>query len=333
MPSKEVRRLSHAEISALIDHLTAQPQERFRSAKRAVPKRGTSFEQCRGQKTSVEHNLFISPQVAIAPRLPLHLATSLIGQPIIIPELRLYLVRSGTFTPTVNLLPIRVSAHELLFVGRGSIVEVSPNFADVDASGISIAPELFQQLFPDHVPPAFDGRQRQFHLRLTAEQTDELDQLLQFIYRSLRNPDHDVHALRHLLAALFWTVHHYQTAQQPAHEHQKSRHEGLFADFIELVNRHVRREHNIDFYAHHLCRSPRYMSTLVKQVSGRSAKGWIDEALATAIKVELRHTNKPLKQIADELAFSNLSFFNKFFKRMTAQTPMNYREGADLKNI
>ena len=44
-----------------------------------------------------------------------------------------------------------------------------------------------------------------------------------------------------------------------------------------------------------------------------------------AIKVKLFHTNLTLKQIADEMAFPNPSFFSKFFRRMTGQTPLDYR--------
>ena len=67
------------------------------------------------------------------------------------------------------------------------------------------------------------------------------------------------------------------------------------------------------------------MSTLVKQVSGKAAKQWIDEAIVTRIKVELRHTDKSAAQIADEMCFANPSFFSKYFKRMTGLSPAEFR--------
>ena len=70
------------------------------------------------------------------------------------------------------------------------------------------------------------------------------------------------------------------------------------------------------------------MSTLVKQVSGKAAKQWIDDAIVARIKVELRHSDKSGAQIADELNFPNPSFFSKYFKRMTGLTPRDYREQA-----
>ena len=68
------------------------------------------------------------------------------------------------------------------------------------------------------------------------------------------------------------------------------------------------------------------MSTLIKKVSGRAAKEWIDNTLLTLAKIELKHTNKSVAQIADELNFPNPSFFSKFFRRMTGKTPGAYRE-------
>ena len=83
--------------------------------------------------------------------------------------------------------------------------------------------------------------------------------------------------------------------------------------------------HTIDFYASRLCLTPRYMSTIIRQVSGKSAKQWIDDALVTRIKIELKHTDKPVARICDDMNFPNPSFLTKFFKRMTGQTPSQYR--------
>ena len=84
--------------------------------------------------------------------------------------------------------------------------------------------------------------------------------------------------------------------------------------------------HTIDFYASRLCITPRYMSTIIRQVSGKSAKQWIDDALVTRIKIDLKHTDKPIARIADDMNFPNPSFMTKFFKRMTGMTPRSFRQ-------
>ena len=68
------------------------------------------------------------------------------------------------------------------------------------------------------------------------------------------------------------------------------------------------------------------MGTIVKRVSGHTAKHWIDEALVTRCKAELLHTTKLVVQVSEEMNFPNPSFFSKFFKRMTGVTPAQYRK-------
>ena len=67
------------------------------------------------------------------------------------------------------------------------------------------------------------------------------------------------------------------------------------------------------------------MSTLVKQVSGKAAKQWIDDAMITRAKVALRHSDKTVAEIAEEMNFPNPSFFCKYFKRLTGLTTQSYR--------
>ena len=138
------------------------------------------------------------------------------------------------------------------------------------------------------------------------------------------SPLHQV--VLHLVAAFLWQLNYYWLESESERLATLSREQKLFSDFVQLVSRYATQEHNIDFYARRLFISPRYMSTLVKAVSGKPAKQWIDEAITMRIKVELRHTDKSAAQIADEMNFPNASFFCKFFRRMTGTTTQAYRQ-------
>ena len=75
-----------------------------------------------------------------------------------------------------------------------------------------------------------------------------------------------------------------------------------------------------------MCMTPRYLSTIIKQVSGITAKEWIDRAVVTNAKVMLRYSSRQVAEVAYALNFPNVSFFCKFFKHATGQTPQEYRE-------
>ena len=88
--------------------------------------------------------------------------------------------------------------------------------------------------------------------------------------------------------------------------------------------RHVRKNCSA-FYADRLCLSPRYLSSVIRDVSGRTVVEWVNQAVILEAKVLLKHSDLLTYQIADELHFPNPSFFSKFFKRMTGMTPQEYQ--------
>lgn len=85
-------------------------------------------------------------------------------------------------------------------------------------------------------------------------------------------------------------------------------------------------ERTVGFYADKLCLTPRYLNTLIRQVSHQTVMEWINQSVILEAKVLLKHSNLLVYQISDELHFPNPSFFCKFFKRMTGMTPQEYQK-------
>ncbi len=249
----------------------------------------------------------------------------LLSQPFIIDEMRVMIIKQGHSTPIVNLLPMDLQAGDLLFIGKNSTVVLEGYSDDVLAEGFSMSDELFRLAMGTAMPHSLDGHLRSFRLSLKPDEMEYITQLITLLYDTIRQTDYNSRVFLSLASAFWWYLDSLYSSHVQANRQETNRDQEVFGRFISLVNEHARTHHNLAFYADRLCLSLRYMGTLVKQVSGRSAKEWIDEALVTAIKVDLRHTTKPLKQIADEMEFPNMSFFSKFFKRMTGLTPMAYR--------
>lgn len=96
--------------------------------------------------------------------------------------------------------------------------------------------------------------------------------------------------------------------------------------FIQLLDKHCREEHSVGFYADQLCVTPSYLSTVLKNISGKTVTKWLSEALFHEAQKLLRDPEQTLQQIADELNFSDQSAFGKFFKKNCGMSPMAYRE-------
>lgn len=100
----------------------------------------------------------------------------------------------------------------------------------------------------------------------------------------------------------------------------------MLEQFMKLaINDHAR-EHLVGYYADKMCVTPKYLSKIVKETSGRSVPEWLGELLILDAKNMLRHTDMTIKEISARLNFPSQSFFFRFFKNHTGQTPTQYRE-------
>ena len=99
-----------------------------------------------------------------------------------------------------------------------------------------------------------------------------------------------------------------------------------FDQFIKLVTEHHSTERNMTFYADKLFLTPKYLSKLVKSISGRSAPDWINSFVILEAKNMLKYSDMNIKGIVYKLHFANQSVFYKFFKSHTGMTPSEYRD-------
>ncbi len=259
------------------------------------------------------------------------LLSQLSGQTYVMPEMRVVVMTRGWAEPTINLMPRRFEAGQVFFLSHNSIIEMGQYADDVQGFGLSISDELLSLTFRQAMPRMFDGRVRDFSFALAPEEMGQLEALHSLLYRMKENRQHASQVMLHLVAAFLWQVDYYWSRYEDEYRATHSREQQIFSDFVQLVSQYAAQEHNIDFYAQRLFLSPRYMSTLLRKVSGKAAKQWIDEAITTRVKVSLRHSDKTIAQIAAENNFPNPAFFCKFFKRMTGLTPLDYREGGNDK--
>ncbi len=249
---------------------------------------------------------------------------NLSSEPVVLKEMRVLILKQGSAHPILNLQQRHLEAGALIFAGANSILKTGNISEDAVGMGILLSDELFTLAMGHRIPKAFNGHLRDFNLQLKPEELDMLDHILELIYRSTQSESHQAQVTLSLVSAFIWYIDDIWSRHEDSNRKSLSREQRLFSDFIQLVNQYAHKEHQIDFYADRLFLSPRYMSTLVKKVSGKAAKEWIDEAITTRIKVELKHSDKSIAQIAYDLNFPNPSFFSKYFKRMTGMTPHEY---------
>ena len=269
---------------------------------------------------------YVAQNLLVAQNPPVKRLLSLLSDDTyLLPEMRVMVITHGESTPTVNLVPRHFHAGQMCYLSANSIVQLGAYSDDIRGFGISLTNELAALIFPDGLPAAFDGSVRDFNFQLSHDELEQVRHLHQMLCEMQQDKGYATRAILHLVAAFLCQVNDLWTRHERERSTTLSREQKLFSDFIQLVGRYAAQQHQIGFYARQLCISPRYMSTLIRQVSGKGAKQWIDEAIITRAKVSLRHSDKTVAEIADEMNFPTPSFFCKYFKRLTGSTPQNFR--------
>jgi AraC-like DNA-binding protein len=104
-----------------------------------------------------------------------------------------------------------------------------------------------------------------------------------------------------------------------------SRKEDLILRFANLVAQHFRSQRNVQAYGRQLNVTPKYLTEAVKEISGKTAGEIIDDFVILEAKVLLADPALSVAQVAQELSFSDQSFFGKFFKRHVGLSPRQYK--------
>ncbi|TJZ53701.1 helix-turn-helix domain-containing protein [Sphingobacterium olei] len=105
-----------------------------------------------------------------------------------------------------------------------------------------------------------------------------------------------------------------------------SRKEKVVMEFTHLVQKEFKLEREVKYYASKLNVSPRYLTEMVKEFLGISSREVIDYYVVQEAILLMRNHKLSIAQIANELNFSDQSFFGKFFKRHTSLPPKEYRK-------
>lgn len=103
------------------------------------------------------------------------------------------------------------------------------------------------------------------------------------------------------------------------------RNEEYYNRFMELLYQHFKTEHHIGFYASAICITPKYLTSLIKKMTNRSATQWINEFVVMEAMHLLKYSKMSIQEISDYLSFPNQSFFAQYFKRQSGISPSKYR--------
>lgn len=157
------------------------------------------------------------------------------------------------------------------------------------------------------------------------ETVDAIIRLFWLVYHDRDNLYRDI-IVKNQLQCFFLNM--YDKTRHTFSSHQRNgynRAEEIFHKFINCIHAHYIDQKDVSFYANELCISPRYLSTIARQVMGESAKTVIDQHIILEIKVMLRTTEMTVQEITNRLNFPSQSYLGRYFKKHTGESPIEYR--------
>lgn len=111
---------------------------------------------------------------------------------------------------------------------------------------------------------------------------------------------------------------------------RKQEKENRVADFLNLVNKYFRTNHEVGFYASELNITPNYLNKIVKNTTGSSARDIILGRIISEAKILLRLTEITVSELAYKLGFEDPSYFIRYFKKIEGVTPGDYQKQGTL---
>lgn len=227
-------------------------------------------------------------------------------------NLKSYTIRPGTivfFSPESIIRTERITAN-----ATGYMLAYSRSFINDIQVGLSTSLPIYMLFRKSPV------------LKVTQEETAEILQLFQLMKKLMHSgKERYLHEMvRSLFTTAFYLIAEINSRSQ-GQPPKQGRCEVIFDAFMSLLEQHCRSERNVSFYAEQLDLTPKYFSAAIKQVSGKSAARWIDEAVILEAKTLLKYSGKSIGEIAGELNFSTQSFFGKYFKQHTGESPSRYK--------
>lgn len=240
------------------------------------------------------------------------------------------LCNKGKATLVLDDVSYTFKRNHSLFLLPGTILHCPNHSADFEVRYFAFSAELFSEA-AYRIPIEFMHLLKSHPIQqLEAAGCKNLDMWLRIIDYTYRDKENRFRNLiiknrlqNALLEAYDMVLRH--SDERLLHTESNSRQQEIFTRFMDLVGLHYGEEREVAYYAEQLCISTRYLSTIVRNVTGNTAKGLIDHMVILEVKSLLKTTDLSVQEIAYRLHFPDQSYLGRFFRKHTGESPTHFR--------
>jgi len=163
-------------------------------------------------------------------------------------------------------------------------------------------------------------------LKLSKALSAQIEDLVESLYRELKSVKEDyIDICRSYLNIILLKLKsdfHVSLTESIQHSPDKKQ---KITRFKKLINENYLSHKTVSDYAEDLTITPNHLNALCKKQEGKTATQLIQERVLLESKRLLYATDMHIKEISFYLRFDDVPYFNRFFKKQTKLTPLEYR--------
>jgi AraC family transcriptional activator of pobA len=247
-------------------------------------------------------------------------------------ELLFFVSGRGIHEIDFNLFP--VENNDVHFVSPGQIHRLTLQKAKgyvlcFTEDFISLkSKEIFAESFP------FYGDSGSPTLKLTRELSAEINSLVTLVSEELKpGKTADTDVLRSYLNIILLKLKSLFLSSRKNIQQSGQTKKQKVTQFKKLINESYLLHKNVSTYADELNVTPNHLNALCKKHEGKTATQLIQERLLLESKRLLYATEMNIKEICYDLKFEDVPYFNRFFKKQTNLTPLQYRRQSAERSL
>jgi AraC-like DNA-binding protein len=242
------------------------------------------------------------------------------------------LIVKGGLTFSLNLKEYTANQNSLIVIAPNAIKKVKIVSKHTIVSGVNFTTDFLAAIgMPKNAVELLDYFSSQFSplWRLNKKDAGLIHLLIKQLngkLSSMNEHPYGKELLYHTFYIFLYEVYGLSKKYAMPFHHHITRKENLVKNFTQLVQKQFKEQRNVQAYASQLNITAKYLTETVKEITGKTAGQIIDDFVLLEAKLLLDNPASSIAEIADELHFSDQSFFGKYFKRHTGLSPKEYRQ-------
>lgn len=236
---------------------------------------------------------------------------------------------SGNCRVGINLEDYMLSTRQMLVILPDQIVQCQSISSDFSGAFVVFTKAFMDTILPrlKEILPLFLYLKGHPCIDLTQEEIDDMVECHSFLWKKVKMTNNlfRKEIAQGLLMSLFYDLYNICAPNINLVDNAPNRQQEIFERFLAEVTSSYKSERSVTYYAKKLFLTPKHLSWVVKEASGKTAGEWIDDFVILEAKALLKSSDMNIQQIAEDLHFANQSFFGKYFKHYTGMSPKQYR--------